>query len=336
MKNPVRFFAVIALYQRSPRNSASFETLQLAASHLSQEKGDLHILLYDNTPGGQPMPLLPPNTQYHTTGRNDGLGDAFNLGLEMARRQGRDWLITLDQDTALPPHFLGRVAEVAAELDKDTSIAAIVPQVVGGGRVLSPKWFWAGAIPRWFLPGFVGVSEHATFAFNSASTLRPSALHEIGGYSPWFWLDNSDSVLYHQLHLFGRRVFVAGDIQVNHDFSMLDKEKKMDIARYHDLLMSESAFWDLAMNPLAGLERTVRLAARWCRHMLRGGDPAFRVETAKALKRRLFYSRESRIKLWKREVESSRPFLKGTDEDFFLLQKRLSMRDRLERSTPVA
>jgi glycosyltransferase involved in cell wall biosynthesis len=132
--------------------------------------------------------------------------------------------------------------------------------------------------------------------------LRVAALRQIGGYNPWFWLDNSDAVLYHQLHRYGKKVFVAGDIRIDHHFSMLDKKARMTTSRYHNVLMAESAFWDLAMNRLAGMERTARLIGRWCKQTIQGDSATFGKETAYALKRRLFYSRKSRIELWKREL----------------------------------
>jgi len=335
MKGATHFFAVITLYKKAAWDSVSFQTLLRSSSHLSQSQASLHVLLYDNTPGGQSLPELPLNVRYHTSGHNDGLADAFNFALELAQYEGCEWLITLDQDTALPPHFLGRMAELAAQFEDDSSIAAIVPQIFGDGRILSPNWFWAGPIPRWFPAGFVGIPNQPTFAFNSASTLRVNTLRQIGGYSPWFWLDNCDSVLYHQLNQCGQKVFVAGDLQVNHDFSMLDKPQKMNIRRYHELLMSESAFWDLAMNRLAGVERTARLFARWCKHVLSGDPPAFRKETARALKRRLCCSREARIALWKKELQALRPSLMNAEERFPLLQQRLSAPGRLRRSPTV-
>jgi glycosyltransferase involved in cell wall biosynthesis len=302
----VSFLAVIALYRMRPSDSASLTTLEAATARLSSELGTLDILVYDNTPGAdqQRPPELPDHVSYYASGHNDGVASAFNYGLVSAQQRNCDWLITLDQDTALPADFLDRIARIAQKIKNEPSIAAIVPQITGDGRMLSPNWFWAGAVPRWFPKGYTGVPPHPTFAFNSASILRVSALQQIRGYSPWFWLDNSDSYLYHRLHLFGKRVFVAGDIQVDHQFSMLDKKHRMSISRYRNILTAESAFWDTSMNRLAGLERTARLIGRWGKQLLDHGANALRKETALAIKKRLFTSRKSRIESWKRESKS--------------------------------
>ncbi len=301
------FLAVIALYRMRPSDSASLATLKAAAAQLSPDLGTLDILIYDNTPGADPQmpPELPDQVGYYASGRNDGVASAFNSGLVSALQRKCDWLITLDQDTSLPPDFLDRVARVAQKIKHEPSVAAIVPQITGDGRMLSPNWFWAGAIPKWFPRGYVGIPPHHTFAFNSASVLRVSALRQIQGYSRSFWLDNSDSHLYHRLHLYGKKVFVAGDIQVDHQFSMLDRKNRMSLSRYRNVLKSESFFWDTSMNRLAGIERTVRLIGRWCKQVADRHSKELRKETALGIRRRLFSSRRSRVASWQRELELS-------------------------------
>ena len=307
----VRFLAVIVLYKMKAGDSVSFQSLQTAAARLADGTGHLDVLIYDNTPGGgtQRPQELPDHVVYHGTGQNEGLSSAFNFALEVAEQKKCDWLITLDQDTELPASFLERVAHIAQQLRNEPSIAAIVPRIIGDGRVLSPNWFRLGALPRWFPRGYVGVSPHRTFAFNSASTLRVSALRQVHGYSQKFWLDNSDSYLYHQLHLHGKRVFVAGDLEVSHSFSMLDKKNRMSIPRYRNILAAESVFWDVAMNRLAGVERTLRLMGRWVKQFMNGDPKEFRKETAIAVRRRFVTSRKRRIREWEKEMElvSSRP-----------------------------
>ena len=301
------FLAVIALYRMRPSDSASLTTLKVAAAQLSSDLGTLDILIYDNTPGADPQrpPELPDQVGYYASGHNDGVASAFNYGLVSALQRKCDWLITLDQDTSLPADFLDRVAQVAQKIKHEPSVAAIVPQITGDGRMLSPNWFWAGAIPRWFPCGYIGIPQHDTFAFNSASVLRVSALRQIHGYSRSFWLDNSDSHLYHRLHLYGKKVFVAGDIQVDHEFSMLDRKNRMSISRYRNVLRSESFFWDTSMNRLAGIERTVRLIGRWCKQAVDRHSKELRTETALGIRRRLFSSRRSRVASWKRELRLS-------------------------------
>jgi GT2 family glycosyltransferase len=333
MSLPVRLFAVIGLYQKTPSESASFQSLMESCSQLRSDKGNISILLYDNSPNGKPLGELPPCVCYHTTGQNEGLANAFNFALARACQENREWLVTLDQDTKLPPHFLIRIAEIADEVNNRPEIAAIVPQIIGDDRILSPNWFWAGAIPRWFPKNFIGVPKERTFAFNSASTLRVSALREIGGYCPWFWLDHCDSFLYHELNRIEKKVFVAGDLQVDHNFSMLDIDTRMSVSRYHNMLLAEAAFWDLAMSPLARMERIARLFGRLCKYAMAGRNPAFREETALALKRQLFCSKTSRLVLWRNAMLALRPSLTNVPEPFGY--KKSGTEDALKQRTTI-
>jgi len=296
-----QLLAVIVLWKCKPEASASFQTL-LAAQDVAPDC-NLRILLYDNTPGGQVFEPLQSGVLYEAAARNTGLAGAYNWALELARREGYPWLLTLDQDTSLPPHFLRRLTELAAKCGPDPSIAAIVPQIVGEGRTLSPFRFWAGAIPRWFRPGFVGTPTQATYAFNSASTLRVEALDEIGGYDTRFPLDSSDTMLFHRLNRSGKRVFVAGDLQVEHELSLLDINQRMSLSRYERLLRDECAFWDMEMGSLARLERKARLVWRLLKHCKEGHDPIIREATRKELIRRFACPRRKRIEEWEREAE---------------------------------
>lgn len=296
-----QLLAVIVLWKCKPEESASFRTL-LAAREIARDC-DLKILLYDNTPGGQAPARLEAGVLYEAAARNGGLAGAYNRALSLAQAKGYPWLLTLDQDTSLPPHFLQRIAELAVKFGPNPNIAAIVPQIVGNGRMLSPHWFWGGAIPRWFRPGFVGMPSQTTYAFNSASTLRVEALDEIGGYDTRFPLDSSDTMLFHRLNRSGRRVYVAGDLQVEHELSLLDINQRMSLGRYERLLRDECAFWDMEMGSLARLERNARLIWRLLKHWKEGHDPLIREATRKELIRRLACPRRKRIAEWQREAE---------------------------------
>lgn len=296
-----RILAVIVLYKTTPGDSVSYQSL-LRAQSLAQAL-DLAIVLYDNSPGTAPVQNLPRNTRYIADTNNYGLATAYNLALNLALTEGYDWLLTLDQDTHLPPETFQIIGPLLEELTDRPDIAAIVPEIHADKRIVSPNYFAGGAWPRWFPEGFLGIAEQQVYAFNSGSLLRTTALRQIGGYSPWFWLDNSDSMLYRQLAKFGKRVFVAGRWKVDHDFSMLNLQEKVSPERYQMILLTESAFWDMEMNALAGLERTGRLVGRLVKHRVRGDSFQLQRFTRQALWARLFCSRTQRIARWKRLTE---------------------------------
>ena len=246
---------------------------------------------------------LAQGVNYFHDESNSGLAKAYNRALERASQNRSEWLLTLDQDTAVPKDFFVRMAAAARQSTRYAGIGAIVPQIAASGKLLSPNYFQFGAIPRWYQTGFVGVPQEPVFAFNSGAMLKVDALRQVGGYDPRFWLDDSDALIFSKLHEHGKRIYIAGDIQVEHEFSMKDMQKRMSAARYRNALFAETAFWDLRMNRAAGWERTLRLALRMVKQWRRKDPVELRRITWEALKRRLFTSRRKRIAEWMAATE---------------------------------
>jgi glycosyltransferase involved in cell wall biosynthesis len=295
--------AVIVLYRIAPAQSPAFQSVMSARTRLNSDAGEVRVLLWDNSPEPATTGELPCGDEYFHDPANSGLAKAYNRALELAEQHRSTWLLTLDQDTAVPDDFFVRMAAAARESARYAGIAAIVPQIATGGRQLSPNYFQFGAIPRWYRTGYVGVPQQAVFAFNSGAMLKVDALRQVGGYDPRFWLDDSDALIFSKLHEHGKRVYIAGDIQVEHEFSMKDMQKRMSAARYRNALFAETAFWDLRMNRAAGWERTLRLALRMLKQWRRKDPVELCRITWDALKRRLFTSRRMRIAEWMAATE---------------------------------
>jgi len=132
--------------------------------------------------------------------------------------------------------------------------------------------------------------------------LSVAVLQQVGGYDPWFWLDNSDAQTFSRLHQHGKRVYIAGDIAVQHDFSMKNMSERMSADRYRNTLLAETAFWDMRMNRMAGWERGLRLLLRLIKHRVRQDNMELRRITRQALLRRLFTSRPKRLEEWRRKT----------------------------------
>jgi len=303
--------AVIVLYKSTPEGSASFRTLRKARERVPQEKLPVRILLYDNTPGCSNPGPLPPDVDYEPSSGNTGLSTAYNRALEIAEAGGFSWILTLDQDTYLPEDFLVNLSGILAGVHPKPEIAAVLPQIAEKGRMLSPNYFHFDVLPRFYPAGYTGIAPRRTYAFNSAATLRVSALREVDGYHPLFWLDNSDASIFHRLNRSGKKVFVAGNIQVDHEFSMFDIRNRVSIERYRNILDAGCAFWDLELGTMAGLYHTASLVYRMYKHWKRGDDPAIRKETLACLKRRLFHSRTWRLRRWENTTKMRMAAMQG-------------------------
>jgi GT2 family glycosyltransferase len=183
-------------------------------------------------------------------------------------------------------------------------VGAIVPQIAFGRKRLSPNRFVLGAIPQWHCSGFRGTPDEPVFAMNSGAMVRVDALRQIGGYDMRFPLDHSDFAMLLYLHQHGKRVYIDGNIQLQHEFSMTDMNRLVSEGRYRRGLTTEMAFWDLYMNWLAGCERTARLALRMVRHWRRGDRKELRRVTVEFLMRRLFRSKRTRLREWRESLSA--------------------------------
>ena len=281
-----------------PAASPTFQTLLRSLAAPLAREPEVRVLLYDNTPPPQAPTGLPDQVDYFASPVNVGLADAYNLAVGRARDEGFDWLLTLDQDTGLPVNFIEEMVKAAEACAIRPDVAAVVPHIRSGGRDVSPNWFVGGVLPRWFPRGYYGVPDKTVYAFNSGTLVRVSAVGIIGGYSRLFWLDYCDAYLFRQMARRRWKVFVAGTIHLEHDFSMLDVSKKMSLWRYGNAVEAGSAFYDLEMSWLAGLHHTFRLLGRYVKQLVRRESSQLRHTTAFILRQRLCVPRARRVSAW--------------------------------------
>jgi hypothetical protein len=109
--------------------------------------------------------------------------------------------------------------------------------------------------------------------------------------------------MFDALDRYGKRVYVAGNIQVLHDFAMLAMGDRVSPWRYRHMLLAEAAFWDRRMNWLARWERRVRLTLRVKTHIQRGESKTLQRMTLGALFDWLFRGKAQRRRRFERSVE---------------------------------
>ncbi|WP_187290220.1 glycosyltransferase [Terriglobus saanensis] len=301
-----RIFAVVVLYKTVPADSLTLQTLFRATNDPAKTSLRFSILIHDNTPGGQDPGTLPEGIRYVAATNNPGLAAAYNGAAATAKEEGYEWLLTLDQDTDLPVNTFDLLLQHMGRYPATSGggqVGAIVPHVIDHGRPISPFRFRGGFLPC-LLPGnFSGIAQPYTSAINSAALVRISALEKIGGYDERFPLNNSDSSLFHRLGEAGIRIAVAGDLRVQHELAIMNRQERMTTDRYRQLLADERAFWDLHMHFLGRVERMLRLLGRVCKDLLERRNADFRSLSLKEIRFRLLSRKRNRVKRWKQNFQ---------------------------------
>jgi GT2 family glycosyltransferase len=291
-----RIFAVIVLYKQRPSASMTVATLARALENAGVDCG---VLVYDNSAEpGAAAETMPLRFRYQAAAMNRGLLGAYEAALDRVRAEGYDWLLTLDQDTALPEDFFSAIEPGLRAAEENPRIGVIVPHLAEGERLLSPAY--VGLCRTRPMPAsFAGVPACEPRAFNSAALLRVKALDAIGGFDPCFWLDHLDSWLHHQLYVHGWRMYVLDSVHLEHHFSLLNYRDRVSLAHLRNFLAAESAYFDIYCSPLAGAAHTLQLAGRLVKQALRRETREVRRATWIALWQRLTVAKSERVAAWR-------------------------------------
>ena len=106
---------------------------------LSRSLPRMTILLYDNSPKRNPLYMGNSflNAVYVHDGRNLGLANAYNYGVQYAKDNSKEWIMLLDQDTLLTSNYLHEVSHTLKNMPT-TDVVAIVPLLFCRNRHVSP------------------------------------------------------------------------------------------------------------------------------------------------------------------------------------------------------
>jgi GT2 family glycosyltransferase len=206
------------------------------------------LVLYDNST----QPQNPPTSMevaihYVHDPANGGLAAAYNFALARAEAEGQPWLLLFDHDTVPTRAFLRELVEATDTFQDREEVAAIVPKLVVRGRVLSPTVHFIDQLRRQYKRteaslslAIAGIQQKRLGGYNSASTMRVSALRSIGGFPQEFWLDYLDHTVFHALFSRGYRTFIM-QATLAHDPSHADLAS-VPSWRHHNVLLAQTLF----------------------------------------------------------------------------------------------
>lgn len=297
--------AVIVRYSTPLAQSHTFRGIceAIAANHALSRS--YRFFMWDNSPERLADASIPIGFEYRHSRHNLGISGACNGALQLARAQGHAWMLVLDQNTDITVPFLETMLGWSMDLALRREIALVAPTVRVGSRIISPRrrlfsrhMAYPDCAPC--------IAAGEPFAINSGLLIRASALRDIGGFSPDFWLDYSDRYVCHQLSVRGYKTWRATDAEIQHEPFLMDDGHSMSPSRYLDFSNAESAFNDLYGSGTENFAQDLRLLVRAARQRRKYKDPAFSRITLAQLFYRLRVSRSFRTQQWMQANEQHR------------------------------
>lgn len=298
----MQILIVVVRYKTPVAESVTLRSLSATLAANPKLKENCEVLLWDNSPIALDNPNLPFPFLYRHSERNRGVSGAYNGALEQAEASGCPWLLLLDQDTSLPEGFLERMLGYSRELETDKRIATVVPFVQSNGMLVSPRRFGQWVRNHQIERSVSGPFREDAYAVNSGTLMRTESLRGVGGYSELFWLDLSDAYIFHMLHLQGKWMYIAGDLEVPHSIATLDFNANMSVARYRSFLAAESLYTEQFRPWPAKAVHTLWLLARAARQWRRYTNKGFAQSTLEFFWQRLLWTKRARERQWKREL----------------------------------
>lgn len=232
---------VLVRYRTSLSASPTVRTLGAALSASARLQQCTAVLVWDNSPEPESTDALPFACEYRHSGENVGVSGAYNAAMELAEGRRIPWLLLLDQDSDLPLTLPEAMLGYAVRLEAEERIAMVAPTVLMDGVPVSPKIMSRFGVATDPAPGAVGPTASELIVMNSGMLLRVAALRDIGGYSMDFWLDFSDRYMCHMLWRRGFHAFLAGDVQMEHNVSLVAGTQSL--ARYAILMGAQDAYF---------------------------------------------------------------------------------------------
>lgn len=233
-------YAIVVIYNRSLRECDSIKGLEqhfsVKSFHCSYK-----FVVYDNSLESQLVPIhLQSTIHYLHDATNGGVASAYNYALSLATSE-KDWLLLLDQDSNLSPLYLQKIIDLVQQFDYDSSIAAIVPHVVGENNYISPCVVHLGGRLTKVEHGFTGIHKGEIVAINSGMAVRASFVKSLGGFNHKFWLDYLDYWLCHSIYAKGKSIYID-DTVIEHDLSV-SNYNLLSLQRVANILCAEALFY---------------------------------------------------------------------------------------------
>ncbi|MDO9153555.1 MAG: glycosyltransferase [Paludibacter sp.] len=224
---------VIVLYQCSLDKSITFLSL---TEQLENFSVDYELVIYNNDINQkiEDSRFLIVNSE-----ENKKLEGAYNFALDRAIKNGKNWILLLDQDTVIPGNYFEELQKLFSS-NYSLDLVAIVPKLVSENKVISPVR--VTSFMRFEKELHVsGYTNERINALNSLSLFKVQFIESIGGFSKDFPFDMHDHWCYNQVYKHQKKVYVL-DVTTIHESSFVNFEENISLQRYKEFLTNENRF----------------------------------------------------------------------------------------------
>jgi len=162
------------------------------------------VYIFDNSTNAKRFPF-PDRVVYMTEHDNKGIAYALNRIMEMAKKDGYEWVVTMDQDSILPETTISLYNQ---HINNDPRIAIICPQVVDSRR----GYMKIKKEPR---------IEYIDFCITSASCTFLEAWEKVGGFDEWLFIDLVDNEFCKRLIVSGYKILRLNELVLDQEFGKI-------------------------------------------------------------------------------------------------------------------
>jgi GT2 family glycosyltransferase len=228
------------------------ESLQKAAW-----PGRRTVLVIDNTgrlDDDEVKHLVPLEVEIHRPVHNLGFSRGCTLGISLAIRQGADFVLLLNNDAVVDPHFLGPLLDAASHM---SDAGLVSPQIV---LMEDPHkaWYRGGTFSLWVGIPAQGYRKAALdpsslprevdYATGCAMLIRPALIRRIGSFDPRFFAYCEDVDLSLRARRSGFRVLFVPASIVHHEVNR--QSRRVSLRIYYTTrnlleLMRKHAAWHM-------------------------------------------------------------------------------------------
>lgn len=179
------------------------------------EKRDYQVILVDNTPE-RDLEMSQDGIIYIALKKNYGIARALNVGFQEAKTIGANWVLTMDQDSELPPEMIGRYKEVI-EMQPER-LGLLCPEMniyKGQGKKSN------------------AITKKVGYALTSGSLVNMLAYDKTGGFREELFIDSVDFEFCLNLRSHGYFLYKVGDVLMQHQLGNTREYKLFGIHLFY-------------------------------------------------------------------------------------------------------